>query len=337
MRIGFDVSPLLRPHPPGVVRATRGLVEALERRGNVAVVRLGPPPRARIGPWRQRDLASEVRKQGLRGIHSPVSAFPLLPGGLRVQTIHETPWVRDETENADARHRLWASVGPLRAHATLCPSLATATSVRATSPLAAHKVHDCAWGVDAVFTSQPGADDDVLLARLGLGERAFVLAPGAVRAKKNLAAILRGVQHARTDLDVVVTGPLTAYMLATVARFREIRVHMVGEVDDVTLAALTRRAIAVAVLSTSEGFALPVVEAQACGTPVIVSIGSTQAETAGSAALHVDPDDEYEVVAALDRAHAQRTRFAAAGIEHAAHFTWDRCADQVERIWRSIA
>jgi glycosyltransferase involved in cell wall biosynthesis len=176
-----------------------------------------------------------------------------------------------------------------------------------------------------------------LLARIGVGECAFVLAPGAVRAKKNLAAILRGIQHARNDLELVVTGPLTAYLLATVAQFPAARVRMVGEVDDETLAALTRRAIAVAVLSTSEGFALPVVEAQACGTPVIVSVGSTQAETAGDAALHVDPADEYELVTALDRAANQRERFAAAGFERAARFTWDRCAGQVESIWRSIA
>src|SRR3954462_15152337 len=114
MRIGFDVSPLCRPHPPGVVRATRGLVEALERRRRIEVVRLGPPPRERIGSWRQRDLARAVSRLGLDGIHSPVSAFPVFSPGSRVQTIHETPWTRGAEENADARHRLWASVGPLR-------------------------------------------------------------------------------------------------------------------------------------------------------------------------------------------------------------------------------
>jgi glycosyltransferase involved in cell wall biosynthesis len=337
MRIGFDVSPLCRPHPPGVVRATRGLVEALERRGRIEVVRLGPPPRARIATWRQRALARDVRKLDLGGIHSPVSAFPILARGARVQTIHETPWIRGADENADARHRLWASVGPLCADAILCPSAATAEAVRDISPLAARKVHACAWGVDAVFKPTAEPDEDALLARIGVGRRPFVLAPGAVRAKKNLAAVLRGVQHAREDLDVLVTGPLTAHLLATVAEFPRVSVLMVGEVADRTLAALVRKAEAVLVLSTSEGFALPVVEAQACGAPVLVSSGSTQAETGGDAALHVDPDEVDDLVAALERAHAQRARFASAGIEHAARFTWDRCADQVERIWESIA
>lgn len=337
MRIGFDVSPLCRPHPPGVVRATRGLVDALERRGRIEVVRLGPPARARIGTWRQRDLARAVHELGLTGIHSPVSAFPVFSAGARVQTIHELPWTRGEEENADARHRLWASVGPLRADAVVCPSAATAEAVRAGSPLAAHKVHACAWGVDGAFGPDDGGDDEALLRRIGVGRRAFVLAPGAVRAKKNLGAVLRGVAHARADLDVVVTGPLTAYSIATAARFPATSVRMVGEVDDRTLAALVRSAEAVLVLSTSEGFALPVVEAQACGTPVIVSRGSTQAQTGGAAALQVDPDDVEEVVGALERARTHRARISADGIEHAQRFTWDRCADQIERVWESIA
>jgi alpha-1,3-rhamnosyl/mannosyltransferase len=337
MRIGFDVSPLCRPHPPGVVRATRGQVEALERRGRIEVVRIGPPPRVRVATWRQRDLAGAVRGLGLQGIHSPVSAFPVWSRGARVQTIHEVPWVFGADENADARHRLWATVGPLRADAVVCPSVATADQVRAASPLAAHKVRVCAWGIDAVFTAQAGARDGELLERIGVGRRAYVLAPGAVRAKKNLGGVLRAVEHARADLDVVVSGPLTAYSVATAARFPDVPVRMIGEVDDDTLAALVRGAEAVAVLSTSEGFALPVVEAQACGTPVIVSRGSTQSQTGGAAALNVDPEDVVEVIDALDRARMQRARIAAAGIEHAQDFTWDRCAAQVERVWESIA
>jgi glycosyltransferase involved in cell wall biosynthesis len=337
MRIGFDVSPLRRPHPPGVVRATRGLVEALERRGRIEVVRIAPPPRARVATWRQRELGRAVRELGLQGIHSPVSAFPILSRGARVQTIHEVPWLQGADENADSRHRLWASVGPLRADAVVCPSAATADAVCAGSPLAAHKVRVCAWGVDAVFTSQAGGDDGDLLERIGVDGRAYVLAPGAVRAKKNLGAVLRAVEHARADLEVVVSGPRTAYAVAVVARFRGVTVRMVGEVDDRTMAALVRRAAAVAVLSTSEGFALPVVEAQACGTPVIVSRGSPQSQTGGAAAVQVDPEDVEEVVDALDRVRMQRARFAAAGLEHARGFTWDRCADQIERVWESIA
>jgi glycosyltransferase involved in cell wall biosynthesis len=337
LRIGFDVAPLDRPHPPGVVRATRGLVTALERRGRIEVVRLTPPPRARIATWRQFELPRARRTLGLRGIHSPLSAFPLLSGGARVQTIHETPWVHGEDENADALHRLWASVGPLRADAVLCPSAATADAVRAGSPLAAHKVHACAWGVDPIFTASPQAHDDEILERFSLRDRPYVLAPGAVRAKKNLTAVLGGVQHAAEDLVLVVTGPLTPHLLASVARFPAVAVRMPGDVDDRTLSALVRRAAAVAVLSTSEGFALPVIEAQSCGAPVVVSAGSTQAQTAGTAAFHVDPADEHEVAAALGRAIEHRARFAAAGFENAAQFTWDRCAEQVERVWEAIA
>jgi glycosyltransferase involved in cell wall biosynthesis len=225
----------------------------------------------------------------------------------------------------------------LRAHAVLCPSRTTADLVRALSPLAAHKVHVCAWGVDAVFGAAPQPDDDVVLERLALSDRPFVLAPGAVREKKNLPAVLRGMEQAMRTCRLVVTGPLTAHLVAAVARASAVDVRMTGEIDDHALAVLLRRASAVAVLSASEGFGLPVIEAQASGTPVIVSAGSTQARIADGAALVVDAEDEYAFAGALERATNERALLAASGLANAARFTWDRCAERVERIWEAFA
>src|SRR5690348_8841175 len=122
MRIGFDVSPLHRPHPPGVVRATRGLVEALERRGALRVVRLEPPPGVGLLRWRQRDLADACGRLDLAGIHSPVSAFAWRGRGLRVHTVHELPWRHGVRENAGMRHRFWATYGARRAACSIVPS-----------------------------------------------------------------------------------------------------------------------------------------------------------------------------------------------------------------------
>ena len=52
MRVGFDVSPLHRPHPRGLVRITRQLAETLERRARIEIVRLAPPPIG-VGPMRE--------------------------------------------------------------------------------------------------------------------------------------------------------------------------------------------------------------------------------------------------------------------------------------------
>ena len=343
MKIGFDVSPLCRPHPPGVVRATRGLVDALERRGRVEVVRLAPPPRVSLLAWRQSTLSRAPRELGLDGLHSPVSAFAVRGRGARVATIHEMPWVRGASENADARHRLWAALGPVRADAIVCPSESTAADVRDGSPLARHKVRVCPWGVDTRFVppsadERRDVDDRAVLVRFDLADAPYVLVAGGGREKKNVRASIAGLECAARDLTLVITGPITPELARELARAsRAVRVRLVGTVSDDELVALTRRAIASLVLSTSEGFGFPVIEAQACGTPVIVPQAGAQAEIAGGAALSVDPRDPFEVAAAILRARRERDAVARAGLAHAAVYTWDRCAEAVERAWESLS
>ncbi|MBL8860328.1 MAG: glycosyltransferase family 4 protein [Planctomycetes bacterium] len=339
MRIGFDTSVLARPCPRGVARVARGLVAALERRGRLEIVRLTPAPCERVSLWRQFALPRRATELELRGIHSPVSAFPIFGRGARVATIHEIPWARGVSENSDARHKLWARVGPLRADAILTPSATTAALVRDESALAAQRVHIAPWGVDASFSPAVTPSDEGILARHGLSNRDFVLASGATRPKKHPAAGMAALQRTRTDMLLVATGAITEHILRELARFPSIasRVRLLGEVDDATLSVLNRHAQAVLVLSDSEGFGLPVVEAQASGTPVITARGTAQSEIAGAAGLQVDPTDAAEVAHAIDESMTRRVQLAADGYANAARFTWDACAERVEHVWRSLA
>lgn len=336
MRIGFDTSVLVRPHPHGVVRATRGLLEALERRGTLEVVRLAPAPGQRISVWRQRSLPFTP---DVAGIHSPVSAFPVLGRGLRIATVHEIPWAAGVGENADRRHRLWARIGPLRADAVITPSRRTARLVREESPLARDRVHVVPWGVDPRFRPKTEADDERMLARHGLAGAPFVLLAGATRRKKNAWIAIEALRALAADVRVVITGAIGDEVLAELASRVDVaaRVRLAGEVDDATLAAFTRSAVAAALLSDSEGFGFPVVEAQAAGTPVIVPRETAQAEIAGPHALVVEPRDALAFARAVERARAERNELSARGFENAAWYTWDRAAEQVERIWMGLS
>ena len=324
MRIGFDVSPLHRPHPPGLVRVVRETVGALERRGRIEVVRLAPPERGSLFRWRLHALARAAAE--LDGVHSFVSAFPILGPGARVQTIHELPWLHGVAENADLAHRLWNWLGPLRAQAVLTATEYTARDLRARWLPGRRKVRVVPWGVGAPFAPAYTERHDVLFC------------PGATRAKKCLHNVIAGAAWLDERPTIVVSGPHTPELRGYELRARECGVKLVhrAHLEEPELVEHYRSALAVALLSRSEGFGLPVLESLACGTPVLVPRASAQAEVAGAAGLRVDPESPESVASAILRAREERAELRTSGLERARQFGWERTAAAIEELWAEI-
>jgi glycosyltransferase involved in cell wall biosynthesis len=116
-------------------------------------------------------------------------------------------------------------------------------------------------------------------------------------------------------------------------------VHVTGYVDDETLVSLYRRAVAFAYPSLDEGFGLPVLEAMACGCPVLTSDVPVLREVAGGAADLIDPLDVASIAAGLEvlvTDDARRASLVERGFARAAQFSWARTAAGVEEVIASV-
>ncbi|NLE99796.1 MAG: glycosyltransferase family 4 protein, partial [Anaerolineales bacterium] len=194
--------------------------------------------------------------------------------------------------------------------------------------------------------AEPG-ERERLRARYGVGARPYVLSVGTVQPRKNYARLIEafvrsGLGVAQDGVDLVIAGGrgwLYHDVLEAADRHSE-SVRILGFVEDADLPALYRQAATFAFPSLYEGFGLPVLEAMACGVPVVCSNVSSLPEVAGAAAMQVDPLDVDGLAAALARLNEDaelRQDLAARGREQAAKFTWQSAARQLLNAFTALA
>jgi glycosyltransferase involved in cell wall biosynthesis len=118
-----------------------------------------------------------------------------------------------------------------------------------------------------------------------------------------------------------------------------LRIKLLGRVSDEELATAYSGAEALVFPSLYEGFGLPLIEAMACGCPVICSSAGSLGEVAGDAAILVSGRDPGELAAAMERVAdpSVRQRLVAAGLERAKRFRWDETARRVREAIESVA
>jgi glycosyltransferase involved in cell wall biosynthesis len=310
----------------GIGRFAKHVLEGLE----FCSVPLASNPAA---PLDSLHLSWALKNLGPRDLFfSPGYNTPLLCRAPFVFTIHDLSHIRCP-ENRKLEISLYYSTlmkrACVRAQRILTVSDFTRRQIIDWSGVRAEKVVNVSSGVDPAY--QPGGDS------YGL-PFPYLLSVSNRRPHKNEERIVEAFAKASLDpqIHLVFTGDNTPQLRQHIeVQNVSSRVDFVGTVAEHKLPALYRGAQALVSPSLYEGFGLPVLEAMACGVPVVTSSVTAMPEVAGDAALFVDPRSVEEISRAMEKVVGDtevRRQLIQKGTERAASFTWTSTAARVHQL-----
>jgi glycosyltransferase involved in cell wall biosynthesis len=366
VRVAFTLEQCWHPVPGGTAVAALELARAFEERRDVELVGVAARHRADPpDPWRpplpvaQLPLPRLVLYESWHRLRRPsveratgrvdvVHATGIaMPPATRpvVSTVHDLAYLDYPEMFSRAGLRFFRRALELtlaEAVLVLCSSLATLARCRAAG-FDETRLRHVPLGVRV----EPAGEGEVhrVRERYRLAGR-YVLWTGTVEPRKNLPGLLRAFARVEPPVDLALVGPVgwnedLEGVLVSLPESVRGRIRRLGWVDGRELAALYAGASVFCFPSLLEGFGFPVVEAMAHGTPVVTSTGtSTEELVAGDAGVAVPPTDADAIADAVSRILADTelaTRLAAAGVERAAEYTWERTAALVEAAYRDAA
>jgi len=279
--------------------------------------------------------------------YSPDFTLPPTRKGTRtLLTIHDLSFIHHPDAFVPSLRRYLERVVPRsveRADVVLADSAHTSADLTAYFGISPERVRVITPGVDPRFRPARSATEGMrrasglskdLRSRYSIGEQAYILTVGTLQPRKNYIKLIQAFcltrQAMNEDLQLLIAGGpgwLFEKIIAEAGKHES--VHILGFVDDEDLPTLYRGASLFAFPSLYEGFGLPVLEAMACGVPVVCSNTSSLPEVAGDAALLVDPLDVEGLGAAMVRAlddEDLRQRMVERGLRQSARFTWEGSA-----------
>jgi glycosyltransferase involved in cell wall biosynthesis len=362
-------------------RVADRLIASLHRHGTVQAERVCPPFRRRVSRFWSGQTPANVDR-GLNRLvdyprhvsalasqhdvfhivdHSYAQLVHRLPPARTVVTCHDLDTFRSVLRPEDDPRSPWFQAmtrhilsGLQRAACVTCDTAAVRDELIARQLAPAERVVVVPVGVGDEFSPLADRDADIAAARLvGSAAGAIeVLHVGSNAPRKRLEAVLRCCAEVSRHLSqgaslhlVRVGGAFTAEQESLARDLGMIdRVSVLPVLDDRTLAAVYRRSAVVVLPSEREGFGLPVIEALACGTPVVASDLSVLREVGGSSVEYRAVEDREgwawavlemvrERIERPEQAKARRER----GLAWVQRFTWTRFADALAAIYLELA
>jgi glycosyltransferase involved in cell wall biosynthesis len=296
--------------------------------------------------WEQTGLPLLAQQIGADVLHSPFYTCPLRATCPVTVTVHDATFFT-EPEHYDKSKRTFfrsaIKTSLRRAARVIVPSKATRDELIRLLDADPTRIDVAYHGVDPEAFHVPAEEEKARVrARLGLGDTQYVAFLGAKEPRKNVPNLIRGWVAATIDRDpapaLVVAGgsghddDIDMAVVEVPARLRLLRPGYLRYAD---LPGYLGGALVAAYPSHGEGFGLPILEAMACGAPVLTTPRLSLPEVGGDAVAYTgeSPEEIARDLADLLDDESRRASLAKAGVERAKEFTWDSSAEVHVAAW----
>jgi len=341
-----ELVPLLAPAERLTVLVAPDHPVSLPETGQAETLKVAASPFSLRQQW---VVPSLLREMQATLYHSAYYLMPYRPRVPSVLTLYDLiPMLFPDQSSRRARwlFRRMTSLALRTSQHNIAISQSTCRDVLNHLDVPAGDITPIPLAADPMFGPQPTAQIAGLRRRYALPER-FVLYVGSNKPHKNLVRLVEAWGRVGTDFpgqQLVVAGAWIEAYPETRIRAEQLgpgadRIRWLGSVPDADLPALYAAATLFVFPSLYEGFGLPVVEAMACGTPVVCAEVSSLSEVVGDAALQFDPLDVYTMGTVIEQALSSRdlrAELRRRGLVRAAGFSWTRTAQETLAVYRRV-
>jgi glycosyltransferase involved in cell wall biosynthesis len=367
MRIGYD---LRRINNPGIGRYMRRIVEGVLQQApqNDYVLIMAPGTEELVAgssgknvktivttlPYysvrEQFELRSISRDERLDLFHSPHFLMPLLPTCPTVITIHDVIYIacKEDLESRVGRlyYKWMMKAAAHQSKRIITVSTFSKSDIVRLLSVSPEKVDVVLSGVESTFN--PVTDSDKLrrISQKYGATKPFILYTGIYKLRKNHAGLLRAfaeLRRAGVDVQLLIGGPLNEGKAILERLARDLNVFedviFAGFIDESDLPALYSAARVYACPSNYEGFGFTILEAMACGTPVVCNPATSLPEVGGDAVLWADASSPTEFASALVRAcqdSSLRGNLVERGFRNVSRFRWERAVSETLDTYNTV-